>query len=238
MENIEITQQAIEFARRNKKVIAKEIADSKKFFPDSNPISIFMAGSPGAGKTEFSKNLITLLETDLDHGVVRIDGDDLRKYFSLYNGENSYLFQPAISILVDSIYDKVLKQKQTFILDGTFSKHTIAINNIRRSLDKERAVWIFYIYQDPKTAWKFTQLREQKEGRNIPKQAFIDSFLGSYDTIKLALDEFGSTIHTFFVKKDFEKNTVDTIMTLKTAQDLIDAPIGPVYTKEELINIL
>ena len=29
-----------------------------RYWPDAQPISIFMAGSPGAGKTEFSKRLI------------------------------------------------------------------------------------------------------------------------------------------------------------------------------------
>lgn len=58
-----------------------------------------------------------------------------------------------------------------------------AADNIRRSLEKNRQILIFYIYQKPEVAWKFTQARETAEGRNIPKSAFIDQFLGARETV-------------------------------------------------------
>lgn len=63
-----------------------------------------MAGSPGAGKTEASK---ALLEEFVEKGrkVLRIDPDDLRSEFEHYSGNNSWLFQPAVSILVEKIHD-------------------------------------------------------------------------------------------------------------------------------------
>lgn len=64
MINEEIRVQAIEFAKRNKIRIVKELTDTEKYAPDAVPISAFMAGSPGAGKTEFSKSLIKILEED------------------------------------------------------------------------------------------------------------------------------------------------------------------------------
>ena len=58
----EITKAVIDFAKKNKISIANELTDINRFPPDIRPISVFMAGSPGAGKTEFSKELIRILE--------------------------------------------------------------------------------------------------------------------------------------------------------------------------------
>lgn len=75
-------------AKSNKKDIAKELTDKTTFIPEANPVSVFMAGSPGAGKTEASKSLIDRLS----HGhpqVLRIDPDELRNRFEDYSGDNS-----------------------------------------------------------------------------------------------------------------------------------------------------
>jgi len=90
----EIKQQATIFAKREGKNIAKELTNPNIFLPDKIPISVFMAGSPGAGKTEFSRNVIlTILEDSTKHNVLRIDGDDLRAKIPGYTGSNSCLFQ-------------------------------------------------------------------------------------------------------------------------------------------------
>jgi len=73
----EIQQIAIEFARKNKKSIAKCLTDKNIFVSEENPVSVFMAGSPGAGKTEVS---IQLSDGFSDDGtdVLRIDPDESR----------------------------------------------------------------------------------------------------------------------------------------------------------------
>ncbi len=172
-----IKKHAEEFARANKKRLAKELTSISQYSPDEVPFSVFMAGSPGAGKTEYSKNLIDSLERNQKHKVIRIDGDELRQYLPGYSGSNSYLFQGAISIMVDKIHDMAIDNKQTFLLDGTLSKYEKAADNIRRSLNKDRQVRIFFVYQKPDVAWNFTAARETAEGRNIPKDAFIEGFL-------------------------------------------------------------
>ena len=53
-----IKQKAINYTRANKKKIARRIACTETYVGESNPVSVFMAGSPGAGKTEASKALI------------------------------------------------------------------------------------------------------------------------------------------------------------------------------------
>ncbi len=109
----EIRKVAIDFAKKNKNKIANDLTDLSRFVPDDHPISVFMAGSPGAGKTEFSKELLGILEADDQRKVVRIDGDDLRERMPGYVGNNSALFQGAVSIVVEKIHDFVLDKKQS-----------------------------------------------------------------------------------------------------------------------------
>lgn len=50
----ELVERAKEFARRNKKAISRRLTDVSIYVPEAEPVSVFMAGSPGAGKTEAS----------------------------------------------------------------------------------------------------------------------------------------------------------------------------------------
>lgn len=238
MDSAVIQSTALAFAKENRKRIAKTRTDVNKYRPDDLPVSVFMAGSPGAGKTEFSKNVIALLEKDREHQVIRIDGDDVRGELPGYMGSNSYLFQGAISLIVEKIHDFVLSQKQSFVLDGTFSKYEKAVDNILRSLDKGRKVFIFYVYQHPATAWKFTEKREEAEGRNIPKESFVEQFFGARETVGRIRKEFGDEVTIFLVKKDFEKNTVEDVVEIKPCGPSIDECIKERYTKEEIKSII
>ena len=230
----EIKAKAVEFAKKNKTQIANELTDISRFASDDHPISVFMAGSPGAGKTEFSKELIGILEEDGQRKVVRIDGDELRQRMPGYVGNNSDLFQGAISIVVEKIHDCVLEKMQTFILDGTFAKYDKATHNIRRSLNKHRSVFIFYVYQTPGTAWRVTQARERLEGRNIPKPAFIEQFCGAKETVERLHHEFTDRVVIFLVKKDFNTSATKEVVKIVDPNTSIDLSIGEHYTKEEL----
>ncbi|MDV6319783.1 zeta toxin family protein [Chromohalobacter sp. HP20-39] len=57
-----IIANAVAFARRNKKWIARERTDTRRYESEERPISIFMAGSPGAGKTEIAKEYVAALD--------------------------------------------------------------------------------------------------------------------------------------------------------------------------------
>lgn len=238
MDDQKIQTIALAFAKKEGKQIAKALTDKSKYKPDNNPISVFMAGSPGAGKTEFSRNIISILENNKEHKIIRIDGDDLRATIPGYTGNNSYLFQSAISIIIEKIHDLALKQKQSFVFDGTFSKYEKASSNIQRSLKRKRSVFIFYVYQEPTVAWRFTKEREQAEGRNIPKQSFIDQFLGAKHTIKEIINTFEDDVNVFLVKKDYEKNRVEKVVEIRKKGPLIDDFIKDRYTKKELEDLL
>ena len=237
MTDDEIRAAAIEFAKRNKMRIARELTDSNTFTPGEHPISVFMAGSPGAGKTEYSKSLLTLLEQEGGRRVIRIDGDEVRSLIPGYTGKDSHLFQGAISLIVEKVHDLALHQNQNFVLDGTFSRYEKAVDNLTRSLNKNRPAFVFYVYQRPELAWKFTQARETIDGRRVPQEAFIEQFLGARATVERLSREFNDRLSIFLVKKDFEKNDVEKMVpiSLKTP---IDEYIPERYTQEDLEKLL
>lgn len=237
MSGDDIRDAAIEFAKQNRMRIALELTDPAKYPPTEQPITVFMAGSPGAGKTEFSKNFIAILQEDTDRKVIRIDPDDIRSYMPGYTGSNSNLFQDAISLIVEKMHDLALSRRQTFIFDGTFSRYEKAADNINRSLNKKRSVIIFYIYQRPELAWKFTQARESVEGRNIPKEAFIQQFLGAQQTVNRISTEFRGRVAIFVVQKDLEKNEVSTPVKM-SPDSQIDDYIQERYTEEDLKKLI
>ena len=237
MTNEEITLQALEFAKKNKLRIARELTDPNKYKPTDHPVSVFMAGSPGAGKTEFSKNLAKDLHKGGGVNVVRIDGDDLRPYMPGYIGNNSHLFQGAISLIVEKMQDLVLHAGQNFILDGTFSNYRKATQNINRSLAKGRVVSVFYLYQKPEIAWKFTQAREKAEGRNIPKTAFINQFSCARETIEKLIKNYGGLIKLTLVAKDFENKTT-YLVEVTDSVTKIDDVIFARYNGWELEGLL
>lgn len=57
-----ISERAMLFAKENRTRIARQLACLKRYPADEFPVSVFMAGSPGAGKTEVSKSFIRLME--------------------------------------------------------------------------------------------------------------------------------------------------------------------------------
>lgn len=196
-----------------------------------------MAGSPGAGKTEFSKAYLSIFENEIKHKVLRIDADELRVRVPGYTGKNSYLFQGSVSILVEKIHDLALDKKQAFILDGTFSKYEKAVMNIDRSLHRGRTVVVFYVYQTPEVAWKFTQSREALEGRNIRRDVFVQEFLESNSTIGKICEKYDGKVKIVLIKKNFETHAVDVAEVVKTKAE-IDGYIGSTYTEEDFKKLL
>jgi len=191
-----IKDAAIEFARVHKRERCKALTDPAIFLPESDPVCVFMAGSPGAGKTESSKELISTMEakTSPPCRVLRIDPDDLRSEFPDYNGTNSWLFQGAVSIWVGRMLDLALEQNQSFLLDGTLSNFEQARQNVKRCLRRQRTVQILYVYQDPLLAWKFVQAREAQEGRHIPPEHFIKQYFAAREVVNALKVEFGTNI--------------------------------------------
>ena len=51
-EEMQLEDKAYRFAKSNKTSIGRRITDKSIYLAEAEPVSVFMAGSPGAGKTE------------------------------------------------------------------------------------------------------------------------------------------------------------------------------------------
>jgi UDP-N-acetylglucosamine kinase len=229
-DNQELAEEAEAYIKEHKHELIARFANPAKYHPVDNPISLFMAGSPGAGKTEASKRLI---EQFADNAPVRIDADDIRGMFPNYTGTNSHIFQRACTTGVNKLFDYVLDHRLNVILDGTFA-YKLAMENINRSLNRDRRVIIYYLFQDPAIAWKFTRIREETEGRRVSKEVFIHSFLRARENVNEAKAHFGEKIELNIIIKDFTNNYEKVFPNIGS----IDKYLPNVYTINELEEIL
>jgi hypothetical protein len=131
------------------------------------------------------------------------------------------------------LYDHVLAEKQSAIIDGTFSTDK-SFQNIQRSINKSRPVEIFYLYQEPKLAWEFTKKREVLEKRNIPRSSFIESFLVSKENVNKAKEMFGDKVRLNLVIKDFEKGFEELRLDIPK----VDSYLQISYTRDELEKMI
>ena len=197
MTDEDIKEAAIAFAKANKKAIARRLCAKDQYPPEKDPVSIFMAGSPGAGKTEASIELI-----DAVGPTIRIDPDELRSEFPMYAGGNAHLFQGGVSIVVDKMLDLVFDHDQSFLLDGTLTNEPKACYNIDRSLKHKRAVQVLYVYQDPCQAWQFVCAREEMEGRRIDLETFVGQYFESRRVVNALKAKYGADIKVDLLLKN------------------------------------
>lgn len=190
-----IEDQAFEWVKKNKKELINKFCNPLIYPPYEVPSILFMAGSPGAGKTEYSKSLIKQLEEkDKNSKYIRVDADEVRNMIPQFNGKNSSQIQRAASKGVSIILDYAFHNKQNILVDGTFANYEIMDKNIKRALDKTPKIGIFYLYQDPILAWEFTQVREKVEKRKISKSVFIDAFFKAKKNVNLIKEKYGNRI--------------------------------------------
>lgn len=226
-----IWDEAIAFARSNKKAIGRRLTNKEQYPPEEEPVSVFMAGSPGAGKTEASIALVNLFA---DTAILRIDPDELRNEFAAYTGGNSWLFQGGVSILVEKILDFAIEQRQSFLLDGTFSNLAVARRNVERSLKRGRFVQILYVYQNPVLAWGFVKAREEAEGRRIRPEHFVDQYFAARDVVNALKLEYGGDVHVDLLLKHIDNSG----RLYKAGVDKIDYHIPEQYTRADLTAML
>lgn len=227
----EIKQKAIRFARANKKSIALKITDPEQFLPELNPTSVYMAGSPGAGKTEVSIALLDVINQNMGPlNILRIDPDELRSNFEDYSGNNAWLFQPAISILVSAILDLAFKQSQSFILDGTLSNFRIADENISRSLKRKRYIQLLYVYLNPEKSWEFVRARAKIESRAIPPERFVEQYFTVRQNVNRLKQKYGTEINVDILSKDID----GAYRFYKAGIDCIDHHIPEKYSKADI----
>lgn len=230
-EELKIEKESIKYVKDNRKLIQEKFADIKKYPSVGKPVSIFLAGSPGAGKTEFARRFIK----DSQKPVVHIDPDEIRKVISIAcNNNNATLLQRASALGVEKIYDYVMNNDQDIILDGTLIDYDKAVLNIERSIKHDRIVHIYYIYQDPLLAWDFTKKREIIEHRGIPKDFFIKAFFQAKDNVNKLKEKFGKALQLNLIIKNFENDSIKFELNIEKIDSYLE--IG--YTRESLEKVL
>lgn len=227
----DVSSAALKYLKENLPLLYEKFADLNKYPPILNPSAYFMAGSPGAGKTEYSKSFIKILcEKEPERKIVRIDPDEIRDIIPYYNRTNANEINSAAFLGVEKLLDFVLKNNQDFLLDGTLASYDTSCKNITRCLNKNRKVGIVYIYQDPLIAWDFTKKREALEGRKIPKDMFIRSFFAAKDNVNNIKARFGKDVEVWLVVKNFEQGVENTFFNI----DNVDNHLKVSYTSQAL----
>jgi len=235
-----LANEAAQYARSNSEKLLADFMHPDTYPSVSKPVSFFMSGSPGAGKTEYSTRLVADFESRLSSKIARIDPDLVRGWLPQYrpgHGDqpgNAHLFQNAISIGVDTLLSDAHKNKRHFVLDGTMSHLEHARTNLKRSLSANRSIIIFFIYKEPQQAWDFTKAREQLEGRNIPKDRFVDQVFRARENVNTLINEFGKELELWLVEGDI----MAPELTTRRIHDSLDGHLKITYTREELMTSL
>lgn len=256
-EEIKIQQEAVDYIKSHKDDLINEFIISKRPIHLSL-LTFFMAGSPGAGKTEFSKRYMTgkidkndyklanylkkrgFDVNDFDTFFIRIDVDSIRDFLPQYkktdkiacvNG-NAHVVQKAANKGLDILRNYCFKNDISFLHDGTFGNYDTMRELVKKSIKLKRVVRIFYIYLDPLVAWEFTKAREAIEGRNIIKEKFVDQFFSSRENVDKIKKEFGDNIILDCIIKDQNNKVEEIQFNIKN----VDIFIKKYYNKKSINN--
>ena len=93
---------------------------------------------------------------------------------------------------------------------------------------------IFYLYQDPKIAWEFTKAREEKEGRRITKDVFVDTFFKAKENVDALKEIFGDKIVLFLIEKDFKHDVEKFRINIPSIDNLLKIDYTPQTLKKML----
>ncbi|HFK5794963.1 zeta toxin family protein [Enterobacter asburiae] len=165
-------------------VVARNIKEdifnylSKDIKTADTPSIIFTAGAPACGKSETVKYILEKRPRTL-----HIDPDEFRELFPYYLGSNADNYQRSCTHIMSYCFKQAIRGKFDVIHDTNFAHVTTAIDNVREALKKKYLVQIYYVYMDPRLAWKHAKQRERK----IRPEVFCRNFALVRDTIKAVL---------------------------------------------------
>lgn len=214
------------WVREHKKDFARKMIRDAGVERSKEPTAIFMAGLPGAGKTEFTKSLIRQVGVK----VIRLDMDEIAAQIDSYSPQKADKFRAGASALLNRTFDKVMSGHYDFIMDGTFGG-AMAVQNIDRVIRHGYAVKVIYVHQHPKIAWQYTQARERVEHRAIDLDGFIESYFRTIGNLH-GLKEYNSDIKVDVVVKN-DSNAIKEWRRNILVKD-IDQIVKVEYNREEL----
>lgn len=218
----------MEWANKNRKRIAREFIRKTGFISKENPTGIFTAGLPGAGKTEFTVQLLK----NISDKPLRIDMDEIATLMEGYGPELAHKFRGGAGVILGKIYDETIKNKIDFVFDGTFS-HGRAIENLERALHKGYQIKVYIIFQLPEVAWQFTKDRELLEHRSIDRDEFIQTYLKLETNLRELCKKHKDVTVSLIVKDSLNKEG----RRVEDIKDLFGA-LPDFLTVEQLENVI
>lgn len=220
-----------EWARKNKRAFANKVVTDAGVEPHDEPAAFFMAGLPGAGKTEFTENLIS----DLGLKVVRIDMDEIATHIDGYDPGQAHAFREAATDVLNAVFDRAAHRRVDFIMDGTFRSGS-ALGNLQRCVKKGYHIKLFYLHQEPSLAWEFTRAREKVERRSIDRGGFIDAYFEIFANLDLLAEANIPNLTLDVVVKD--RNNKIGYWHENVRPNEIDEIIGKRYNRAQLERML
>ena len=215
----------------NKREIIAELLEKSGAEPEAEPAAFFMAGLPGSGKTEISKNLIK----DSGVNLFRIDMDEIAEMLPGYAPEKADEFRKPATAILSECLKYALHHKISFLMDGTFGSSQ-AERNIERSLKHGFSVQLVYALQDPKLAWQFTVAREKVEHRAIKFDGFVEAYYKIAGNLKRIGEIYDNEISIDIALKDAENKIGEWKRGVNPGD--IDELLGIEYNKDKLIKYI
>lgn len=191
------------WAKQNRKELCK------KFFAEKDikkwqKIALFMAWSPGAGKTEFIRRLLLIDEKALYY---TLDLDLIRWWMPNYNWKNAEQYTRGAIKILEKLIDECLDNEYPFVLDWTFTSTPVMDRNLERLIKKEYKIHVFYIHTLAELAWLYTLYRWKEEGRCIPVDRFINDYLVAPENV-CAFSEKYEWLLVYIVNKIYDGNGI------------------------------
>lgn len=227
---------------KQKQYIAKLIIGDSRAKPvlePRPPVAIVMAGLPGAGKTEFLDTLSEIMSKQFKfEAFVRIDLDQIVTVYPEYTPQRYAKFRSQANYALARCIDMAKNGRYNMMIDGTFAGTSdSSINNISRLLDSGYVVSMFYMHDDPKTAWSYTQSRETETKRGIDLEGFLKSSKNIPLNLKSVLNKFKT--HERFslsvvVQKELRDKDYRIVNDLSEIDNIIDRVYNMDISKETL----
>lgn len=215
------------WAKQHKRELVETIVGTVHPPTQDKPVAVFLAGIPGAGKTEFINRLL-----GDSPDVVRIDLDEIVKKFPRYDPLRYYEYRTAANVIVDECVIYCRKHSLNFILDGTFG-YGKAVDNIKSAL-KRHDVVIVYVWKEPAQAWQLTKDRELVTNRAIDRDGFIRSCENVPRNLQLVRKLFDDRVPIVAFKKNETNDNFQMTQDTKIIDDLLENR----YNKEQLERLI
>lgn len=217
----------LKWTKKHQKEVVNRIVSGANLEPSERPIAIFMAGLPGAGKTELSYGLMKQVLP----APIRIDMDELATMIEGYTPEKADEFRAAATRLLNALFDKVIKRRLDFIMDGTFGSSK-AMQNVERVLKRGYTIKVACACQDPKLAWNFTLAREKVEHRAISEKGFLEAYYKTINNLKELAERYDEKVSVDIFIKNADNTVGQRLINVDKTK--IDEIMKVIYNKDKL----